>query len=501
MSTAESMISTALVGTARTKPVAPIGEVGTALAGYVPADAESALLAAAGTLDLWSRAGFPAPQRETNIEPAGVEALPVVNATAASLLAASLASRDEALVVEWIELCAAAKKIAAPETLPALLDFSVRKPAHSPLASSVGGKRAAWLIAQNPAWLAASTAAEWDAWETAARKERVALLKALRSADAVRARGMLEATWESEPANIRAEMLSQLRTGLGMADEPFLETALDDRSKEVRAASVELLARLPESRFVARMIERGEKLIAVEKGGLLRKTKLTLNTPETVGADLLRDGADAKVNVGQLKIGDKALALLHIFAAIPPARWTARFEMKPPDFLDLIAKTEWADAAVLGIAWAAARSADAAWTAALFERGIHVRPLPFPLHELAAALAEPQRAGVVDALVRDRSGSHADAVVDMMGLLECFERFWPPSLAETVLGRLRKAAKGAYQYHLAYAMRACFDRIPLSSAESAALGWPEDGEWRNTLVPLIDRLRFRIEMKDAISKP
>ena len=97
--------------------------------------------------------------------------------------------------------------------------------------------------------------------------------------------------------------------------------------------------------------------MAVEKGGLLPKPKLTLDTPETVGADLVRDGADVKVNAGQLKFGDKALALLHILAAIPPARWTARCEMKPPDFLDLIAKSEWADASVLGIAWAAARSA------------------------------------------------------------------------------------------------------------------------------------------------
>ena len=41
-----------------------------------------------------------------------------------------------------------------------------------------------------------------------------------------------------------------------MDDEPFLESALDDRSREVRQQAADLLTRLPDSRLALRMAER-----------------------------------------------------------------------------------------------------------------------------------------------------------------------------------------------------------------------------------------------------
>ena len=47
--------------------------------------------------------------------------------------------------------------------------------------------------------------------------------------------------------------LDSLRTGLGPQDEPFLEQALADRSRNVRAVAAELLSALPGSALAARM--------------------------------------------------------------------------------------------------------------------------------------------------------------------------------------------------------------------------------------------------------
>ena len=61
------------------------------------------------------------------------------------------------------------------------------------------------------------------------------------------ARDLLATTWATERAEDRLMFLDSLRTGLCAADEPFLERALADRSRNVRATAAELLSALPGS--------------------------------------------------------------------------------------------------------------------------------------------------------------------------------------------------------------------------------------------------------------
>ncbi len=68
------------------------------------------------------------------------------------------------------------------------------------------------------------------AWETGGRAERVGYLTALRGQDPVVARELLAAGWSRENAEERAQLLAALRHGLSLADEEFLEDALDDRA-------------------------------------------------------------------------------------------------------------------------------------------------------------------------------------------------------------------------------------------------------------------------------
>ena len=67
---------------------------------------------------------------------------------------------------------------------------------------------------------------------------------------------LLETTWSTERAEDRLMFLDSLRTGLGADDEPFLERALTDRSRNVRSTAAELLSALPGSALATRMADR-----------------------------------------------------------------------------------------------------------------------------------------------------------------------------------------------------------------------------------------------------
>src|SRR5262249_35073360 len=124
--------------------------------------------------------------------------------------------------------------------------------APAPAGPPAGRPRAAWRAAQRREWGSlAVSAAEAPAddvtgWELGSIGRRVGILAALRRRDPAAAREMLAKAWPTETPDDRAALLGALATGLSTGDEPLLETALDDRRKEVRVAAVELLALLPD---------------------------------------------------------------------------------------------------------------------------------------------------------------------------------------------------------------------------------------------------------------
>ena len=103
-------------------------------------------------------------------------------------------------------------------------------------------------------------------WETGTPEQRVSAIRRMRETDPGGARELVGTTWKSDGADERAKFVEAMRTSLSPDDEPFLEAALDDRSKQVRSAAADLLARLPQSAFVERMIERAEPLLAFTPG-------------------------------------------------------------------------------------------------------------------------------------------------------------------------------------------------------------------------------------------
>lgn len=173
------------------------------------------------------------------------------------------------LLPQWLATANAHGYAPPPELLPALLDAARGRTDLRPPALTFAGPRARWLARLNPDWKFALRAtpgvgavlpAPEDGeqvhlrWEEGLFAERVALLASVRAHDPAAARALLTGTWGTERAEDRLMFLDSLRTGLGDADEPFLEQALTDRSKNVRATAAK---RSPRSPLGARRADGG----------------------------------------------------------------------------------------------------------------------------------------------------------------------------------------------------------------------------------------------------
>src|SRR5262249_24550712 len=139
-------------------------------------------------------------------------------------------------------------------------------------------------------------------WEIGDRAARLTLLHEARKTVPDLARELLAATWAGEKADDRATFLGTFEAGLSMADEPFLEGVLDDRSKEVRRAAAPLLTRLPDSRLAGRMFERVRPLLTWVGGTKPRMlglrqgqpARIEMTLPAACDKAMIRDGVEPK---------------------------------------------------------------------------------------------------------------------------------------------------------------------------------------------------------------
>ncbi len=108
----------------------------------------------------------------------------------------------------------------------------------SPTLAVVTGTRGRWLAGLNYAWgyraaggVPACGSLDRGPGSSAPAATAEPTCSALRTALARRRQDLLEVTWAKETLDDRAAFLGVLAEGLSMADEPFLEKALDDRRR------------------------------------------------------------------------------------------------------------------------------------------------------------------------------------------------------------------------------------------------------------------------------
>jgi hypothetical protein len=208
------------------------------------------------------------------------------------------------------------------------------------------GARGRWLASLNDDWrwvidgdrpLEASEAER--VWMEGTKAERVGLIPWLRARDAAAARERVAAAFAVEPADLRQQFVWALEINLSAADEPFLEAALDDRSKGVRGAAASLLARLSESAYVARMVARARPLVARRP---LRREVTLLPAPEPPD-DWRRDG------IGAAGSEEGIARTIQVLSSMPAAVLTRELNLSPEDVL---AAADRYDATPLIDAWA-----------------------------------------------------------------------------------------------------------------------------------------------------
>jgi hypothetical protein len=490
MSTWEDYVTAALVGVGKS-PAPPL-PAGLEEALPPPAGGEQALqfLTRAGALALWRQAGRRPSAGALTVRPAEPETTRLVSAASAAHLRTMLGGQFQTVLPEWLKEVAKQGRHVPPGELPALLEQARQHREWRPLAMAAGGRRASWLAEHNPEWSFA-VAENPEQWETGTRDQRAAILSTLRTTAPAEARAKLESTWKTEPAENRAAFLAALATNLSDEDVAFLETALDDRSKEVRRIAVDLLARLPGSPFVARMLERARGLLA------WKRNAVEVNLPGDPDAAGKRDGLDPKGFGAQKRLGEKAVLLVQILSAVPLRYWMETWQQTPAIIVKAVQKNEFARALATGWAWAALRQREPEWAEALLDAAQEPHTEFLPDEPLLTVLPETARAERLASIIRSGGLKQTDtpqwhAVAQQ---ILNFPGEWPTALAREIFVALRNAASRGVGWYMRASYEALLIRLPAPLLVVAVEGWPVGEEGVPALVEL---LRFRHDALTAL---
>jgi len=509
-------IGTARAGRAAAGPGAPLDAL-------LPADADpdAALWLSLGALDLWERSGFVAPDQGAPLPhaPAPAETLRPCPPSAQTMLSLLLrGAHPPGLEAEWLRQLHAYGGHVPPYALPKLLDLATRQPALRPRLLPVLGERGRWLARLQPEWAWANGDADADAsqWETGTPEQRVAALLDWRTRDPQAARAALDAAWRSETPEQRAALLGALAVGLGPDDDAFLEAALDDRRKEVRAAAQRLLARLPGSQLARRMTDRLLPLLRMSDAGRIELALPAANDPA-----MRRDGIGTASHYG---LGEKAGWVVDMLAAVDPDVWPRHFEGTPRACLVAAEHSEFASVFVRGWALAVQRHAqDAptpgvqAWLRDFLAWSVATRPslreaVPDSLFDVAAFHFGLDTGGASSALFDALPSKWIGDGFPMRLLTRLAAgapQAWPAALSACALQRLRTSMLPLADMGHPWLVRQMLSSLALvlDPAATAATepelraAWQPDGEWASAINVFFDLARLRHEMTLSFQEP
>jgi hypothetical protein len=495
----DAIVTAALMGTSRqrgeaTESATPVDDLLAHVEGTTP---ERRLLLLAGVFAAYRRAGQVAPTLSEVPEPALAETTSLCSPAAADLVGNLLDLQSQAGEAELLGVALARLRRAGqhlpPEMLPAFLDSARREV--RPALAAVVGERGRWLAQLNPEWdwLTESSAETSGAisqeadniWQEGATARRLWLLGLVRASDPARARDWVQAAWRQEKADFRADMVRALGENLSAEDEPLLESALDDRSEQVRGAVASLLARIPTSAFNVRMAARADTLLSSAKD------KLTVTLPQTLDKTWLRDGITQKPRGA---MGERSWWLVQILSYIQPAHWEERFGVSPEALVAAaVASGEHASNVLDGWSEATQLHRDTDWVLALWNWAHEPRPkskakeldtlaqiLRYKLsHHLPASTAE---AYALRLLTADKPPQD----MEWDTLTQALPARWSMAFAQTYLRGLRQFVRERLSLKT-YTVQPWYQSLPLSALAlppqcfAAALQpWeiPEDNDWR-----------------------
>ncbi|MFF1921393.1 DUF5691 domain-containing protein [Streptomyces sp. NPDC058221] len=534
----EELVTSALLGTDR-RPLAAASGTGTgpeimpggASQHAGPGGAAAVLLNAAALHTVRRRAGLlPAPAAPRP-EPAPADPRPPLPEAARSRLDRLLADRSAPggsggrrgtapdlteLIPQWLATAHLHGYRAPDATLPALLDAARARTDLRPQALAFAGPRGLWLAGLNPEWKFALRGSSGTSllpdvtdpedvrrlWEEGLFAERVALLAAVRTHDAGAALALLATTWSTERAEDRLMFVDSLRTGLSGADEGFLEQALADRSRNVRATAAELLSALPESALARRMAARA--LSCVSPGLTGTEPSVAVEAPHECDAAMQRDGVVALPPSGR---GERSWWLGQLVEASPLTVWPARFGGRDArEIVALPVADGWTEELHASWCRAAVRQRDPEWARAL----LGAPSTPPSNGPGTASLAERSKLLIV-LPAAERAGWVAEFIA-AHGLSEAFQLLgvcptpWAEPLGRSVVDALDIARDaGSYPWSFSGVMglaERCLDPaeadrlevLTTTPDEPADASPGANGYWSEAFQRLVSTLRLRAAM-------
>lgn len=394
------------------------------------------LLLRAGLRDVYRRAGYIPPRAPEPFPPAP-EVTETICPPAVAPALLEMIERGPTLPSAPPEAFRALERrrwVLPHGTLVTTLSSPLRVPELLP----VLGERGRWLAGLNGAWRWAVAGERTPEppeveriWAEGTKGERAALIRRLRESDPAGARERMAAGFASEPADLRQDLVRALEINLSPADEPFLERALDDRSKGVRQAAAALLARLPESAFVGRMVERARGLVARRR----MSRRLTLHPASRLPDDWRRDGIGPAPSGGP---EEELVRTVQVLSSMPAAVLARELDVSPGEVIE--AAERFGAAPLIG-AWSrnAARDERDALLPLLWDMW-WTKPLQRRMDEgtlvmLAQTMPQDVLRQRVQGLLGDPPAGTEHFIVLVLNEVS---RPWPPDISRSALDLLRR---------------------------------------------------------------
>ncbi|MFD6529107.1 DUF5691 domain-containing protein [Streptomyces sp. NPDC060184] len=458
------------------------------------------------------------------------------------------------LIPQWLAAANRHGYRAPAALLPALLDAARARTDLRPHALAFAGPRGRWLAALNTDWRfalrdsapqaalrggpggCADAEAIRELWEEGLFTERIALLSAVRLRDPDAARDLLAGTWSGERAEDRLMFLDTLRAKLSGADEDFLEEALGDRSRNVRATAAELLSTLPDTALGRRMAARAASCVSLDRrsssapppvpcgsstasGGpaptsgaparAVGGPSLFIEAPHECDAGMQRDGVIPVPPAGK---GERSWWFGQLIESTPLATWPARLGGRTArELVTLPVADDWA--ADLHAAWcrAAVRQRDEEWARALL--GAPTAPPA----DTTGTDSPAERSKLLATLPLEERAAWAAGFIAAHGLSDAFQLLgvctvpWAAPLGRAVVDALDIAREaGSYPWSFSGVMglaERCLD--PSEADRLDVLTTPEDeredaspgagGYWSEAFQRLVSTLRLRAAMETELA--
>ncbi|TDD43854.1 hypothetical protein E1263_41300 [Kribbella antibiotica] len=463
----DGLVSSALLGTER-RP-AHFEELPEAIQERL---GEGGLLDAAALATLYRRAGRKPLRDIVPLPETPGEDRPLPRPAAIRRLSAMLGGFQSTALGEWLRAADAHGWGVPPEHLPALADHARNRAEYRPLVIAAAGRRARWLAELNPDWrflyAAVADSNDTEPWTHGDPIQRRSWLRDLRRTDPAGALEELREVWPTESAATRTDFLGLLTEGLSTADEEFLETALDDRSREVRRVAAGMLTRLPGSRLGQRMTERLNAHLVLTQG------VLKVDLPRELTASMDRDGVDSALTEG---LGKRANLFRQIIAATPLAAMDLAWLQLPVEgCAPEVLQAGWTEAAI--------RERSAEWARELLKSGANTGTRS-PA-ELLRLLPPDEWAPAVEALRK---------TVDITELVGGLPVPWPATLATMLLDQLARVGTARDWARLAsVTARAAPPDVLDHRITREPTG--EEDTWRRRLV---ETLTFRRELYEELT--